>query len=305
MRYVLMPGQSYTGSTLLSFLTNAHTQMVSVGAAAGPTTRVDMATYSCSCGELLTQCPFWQKVSSEMAQRGHPLELAEVPWPSAFHYGASSRTNALAIRSLRSSTLNRIRNSVLWKAGPVASALRQQAAATIALADAICEITGSEVFVDSTRDPQRPLYLSEFTDADIRVIHLVRDPRANVASIMGHVPDIDAGEASRRWWSANNETVRVRGQISPHRWMTLRYEDLCGDPQGSMEAIARHVGVEPETLPVDFRVVEHHVLGNEMRMGGAGSIRLDESWREKLDQRDLAAVESRCRELGEALGYVW
>lgn len=289
----------------MSCLLNTHSQMVSVGAAAGPTTRVDMTTYSCSCGRLLTECPFWLDVAGEMTAAGHPLELGRVPWPSAFRFGGSTRVNALAIRSLRSVWANRVRNSIVWKAGPVAAALRDQADANIAMAEIICAITGTQVFVDSTRDPQRPLYLSKLTDADIRVIHLVRDPRANVASIMGHVPGIDVGEAARRWWSANNETVRVRGEISPHRWMTLRYEDLCEDPQGSMEAIARHVGVEPETLPVDFRDGEHHVLGNEMRLRGTGSIRLDESWRDKLDVAELAVVEQRCRDLAESLGYVW
>ena len=57
--YIASP--SYSGSTLLTFLLNAHRDVATMGELKwGP---IDLETYCCSCGELLTACPFWQDVA--------------------------------------------------------------------------------------------------------------------------------------------------------------------------------------------------------------------------------------------------
>ena len=303
--YVCMPGQAYTGSTLLAMLVDTHPDAVSVGAASGPVPSVDVAPYRCSCGERLVDCAFWAKVAARCAELGTPLELGSKPWPTAFRVSRRRSVNALAARSLRSDAANAVRDALLWGRGPVAGRLRRIAAANVDLARAAAEATGASVFVDSSRDPLRPRYLTRFTDLDVRVLHLVRDPRGNVASILRHRPDLDVEVAAAQWRRANTEARRQRRAVPPGRWLSVRYEDLCAAPQVVLDQIHDHLGLAPHRLPDDLGAGEHHVLGNDMRLAGVDAVRLDERWRRALDADQLAAVERTCRPLAEEMGYSW
>lgn len=305
MKFVTMPGQSYTGSTLLAFLLETNSAICSNGSICGPTSLSDTSEYLCSCRERLIDCDFWSTVAKRMTAAGHDFDLRDTRWPTAFHFSNHWIVNSVAIRSLRSDRLNSARNRLLWQRGPVARSLRAQVKANLDLARIVCEIRGAEIFAESTRDPLRPLYLARFADEEPWVIHLVRDPRANVASIMRHKRGVDVAEAARRWWRANTEALRSRTEIDPSHWIALRYEDLCADPQDVMNSITTALGVQRATLPDDFKTMDHHILGNEMRLGKTGRVILDTRWRDQLGDDELAIIERQCRPLAEELGYEW
>jgi hypothetical protein len=173
------------------------------------------------------------------------------------------------------------------------------------LARAACEIAGVSTFVDSSRDPLRPRYLWGAPGIDVKVVHLVRDARGNVSSIQRHVPGLSVDEAARRWRRANAEARRVLRSLPSGAAITVHYEDLCDDVQGTLDRISDHIGLDRAPAPADFRDIEHHILGNEMRLGGAGQVRADERWREALTERDLEVVAARCGALNRELGYPW
>lgn len=305
MKYVTIPGQSYSGSTLLAFLLETNPAFCSNGSICGPMSVPDTSTYLCSCRDRLVDCTFWNTVQERMVNAGHPFDLSESTWPTAFQFSDIRLLNIIAIRSLRSNPLNQLRNSLLWKRGSIARSLSRQAHASTDLARIVCELRGSEIFVDSTRDPLRPIYLTRFAHEEPWVIHLVRDPRANVASIMRHKPSVHVSEAARQWWRANTEALRNRTEVSSNRWIPLRYEDLCSDPQKIMNQVADHLGVTHAPLPSDFKAMEHHILGNEMRLENTGAVTLDTTWIGKFDRNALSIIERQCRPLAEELGYDW
>ena len=61
--YILAP--SYTGSTLLTFLLAQHKGIATIGELKA-TARGDLETYRCSCGSLMRECHFWEKVTDRM-----------------------------------------------------------------------------------------------------------------------------------------------------------------------------------------------------------------------------------------------
>jgi len=305
LRYVLMPGQSFTGSTLLGFLLNAHPSCVSVGAASGIVPGSDPESYRCSCGKLLADCEFWQEVSDAMAGRGYPFHPSSKPWPTAYRVSRRRVLNVLATRSLRSDTANDLRDAVVARL-PRARARRDTITNyNIALARAVCEHEEVDTFIDSSRDPMRPRYLEGAPGLDVHGLHLVRDARGNVASILRHVPGISTDDAAKRWFRANTEARRVLSALPDGRRRTVRYEDLCADAQGTLDVICDGLGLPEAPLPSDFRDVDHHILGNDMRLGETGSVRLDERWRAVLTDADLGIIERRCGALNRELGYSW
>lgn len=303
VRYVCMPGSPYTGSTLLGFLLNAHPECVSIGAATGLTRRVDVESYVCSCGRPFKDDEFWADVSRRTAQLGYPVMVFKSDfWNTHVRMSRRRWLNGLLIRSLGKPALTDARDALLSRVGRVRETLEEARWSTWALASAILEITGKKVFVDTARDHQRPKYLQPHEGLDLRVIHLIRDPRGTVSSIMGHT-GVDVGKASRQWVHYNLEADRVRRYVPEEAFIRVRYEDLCSDPQGTIDQIADFVGFERLPLSDPLSEVPNHIIGNSMRLGGVTEVRLDEKWRDRLSPSDLATISKVTGSTSRRLGY--
>jgi hypothetical protein len=305
IRYLCMPGSPYTGSTLLGFLLNSHPSCASIGAATGLTSRIDLATYTCSCGERFLDCPFWVRIAARTAELGHPVTVFEKDfWNTHVRMSRRRWLNGVLVRSLGSHSLTAARDAVIGRAGPIRERMSEARLSSWSLAKAVLEATGAEVFVDTARDHQRPKYLSGTPALDVKVVHLVRDPRGNATSIVKHT-GVDVSAAARQWRHYNREADRVRERFPPESWMSLHYEDLCADPQGTLDRIAAFIGVQPAPIPSDLGEVEHHIIGNSMRLRGIGEIREDQGWRDTLDEGDLRVIARIAGPVSHRLGYGW
>lgn len=306
VRYVCMPGSPYTGSTLLGVLLNTHPDIASIGAATGLTRRVDIDTYRCSCGRMFTSCAFWKAVSDHAgAALDAPLDIYETGfWDTHVRLSKNRGLNGVLVRSLGDHRITEARDALVGRLNPVRQRMERARSTTYSLAAAVLEEAGKKVFVDTARDHQRPKYLAGHPNLDLRAIHLIRDPRGNVASIMGHT-GVNVTKAARQWRHYNVEADRVRRYLPPDRWMRVKYEDLCANPQGTIDSIALFLGVDPAPLPEDLDAVENHIIGNSMRLRGVGEIRLDERWRESLSQSDVETITRVAGAAAREFDYEW
>jgi hypothetical protein len=172
------------------------------------------------------------------------------------------------------------------------------------LARAVLDETNKPVFVDTARDHQRPRYLAGSPRLDVKVIHLVRDPRGNSASIMKHT-GVDVTRAARRWRHANAEADRLRRAFPADAWMPLHYEELCAEPQGTLDRVARFIGIDPVPLSGYLQTTEQHVIGNSMRLSAVSEIREDRTWRETLSEGDLQTIARVAGSASHHLGFDW
>jgi hypothetical protein len=138
----------------------------------------------------------------------------------------------------------------------------------------------------------------------VKAIHLIRDPRGNSASIMKHT-GVGVSKAARQWRHYNLEADRVRKLLAPESWMLLRYEELCADPQATLDRISRFIGIVPTPVPVNLKTVGHHFIGNSMRLGDLGEIREDQTWREVLTENDLREIARITGAASHRFGYDW
>ena len=152
--------------------------------------------------------------------------------------------NGLLVQSLGSPALTAARDRSIGRLPPIRDRVSEARSSTWSLARSVLDVTGKRVFVDTARDHQRPKHLAGSAMLDIKVIHLVRDPRGNAASIVKHT-GVGVARAARQWLHYNAEADRVRRLFPAESWMLVRYEDLCADPQATLDRIARFVGVEP------------------------------------------------------------
>jgi hypothetical protein len=305
VRYVCLPGCRFTGSTLLGSLLSEHPECASIGAATGLIRRTDLSTYRCSCGELFRECEFWTHIEVRTRALGHPVNVFETNfWNTHLRLSRNRVTNALLARSLGSGPLNRARDAVVSMVPGTRAAIARMGWNTWSLASAVLERTGKTVFVDTARDHQRPKYLSRLPMLDVKVIHLVRDPRGNTASIMKHT-GVDVGTAARQWTHANVEAARVRRFLPQASWLSLQYEALCADPAGVLQRISDFLGIGRPMMQQGFRDSVSHIIGNKMRMKGLGEIREDLSWKTSLGEAELSTIARVAGPTSRSMGYDW
>jgi hypothetical protein len=171
-----------------------------------------------------------------------------------------------------------------------------------AIADAVCSITGKEVFVDSSKTGLQLKYLLESPVLDVKVLRLVRDGRG-VALSYRTADGLSVPDAAYAWRRSNEEAETIVEHLSPDRWFDLRYEDLCRDPEATMQGVFRFVGAEPFALHQAASVEPPHLLGNDKARSSIGDVRLDERWRRVLTSADLQAFDRVAGPLNRRFGY--
>lgn len=297
---------NYSGSTLLAMLLGSQPEAVTVGEMRAP--HVGTAEdYQCSCGQPIKQCQFWRDVTEQMAKRGvvgFDITHARL----SIHETENRFVHRLLEPLPRGMFLETVRKTGLALSPAWPGHLQNVQRRNVALAEALREITGAKVVVDSSKIALHLRYLSKSPALKMKVIRLVRDGRAVTMSTLGHGFKRDtrretiAGAALS--WRKNNEAAeRVLAEMPESQWKFLQYEELCRRPEETLRNLCGFLGMDTNRVVLDFRARTQHVLGNEMRLKSGSEIRLDERWRSGLSKEDLEIFEEVAGELNRKYGY--
>ncbi|NOT02887.1 MAG: hypothetical protein HOP29_19985 [Phycisphaerales bacterium] len=295
---VYLASPSFSGSTLLTFLLNTHPSIATIGELKWG--EIDLATYRCSCAALLTECPFWSRVRTQMADRGLPIDLFR---PATDFRCGSGWSNKIARTRVRGAMFEYLRDAVVATLPEPRSTFPTVAAINRAMIEVILELQHARVFLDGSKDPVRLKYLLDTGDYNPWVIQLVRDGRGVMNSAMKN-EGRTAAHAAREWRHTHEQIERLARRLPDARLLTVRYEDLCRAPGVEHTRILAFLGLSGETIVGDYRSVGHHILGNKMRLQASTGIQLDEKWRQSLSREDLAAFDRTAGDMNRRFGYV-
>jgi len=293
---VYIHSAAHSGSTLLALQLARHPEVSTVGELSGTVYRARPG-YKCSCGLELQSCGFWQSVSAAMARRGfsYSATTAETDVRNA--------SNPYARRLLkplhRGPLLELVRDAGLALAPGCRSHLRRHQQLKTALVESVVECTGKPVLVDSSKSGVQLKYHLRNPRLDVRVIWLVRDGRGVALSIVRN-QGASLPQGARDWRRINEEAGAVVRRLDPSRWIQVRYEALCAEPDRTLGELWQFIGVSPrpaEDAP------GYHVLGHRSRLNGAAKIQLNEKWRSDLSAADLRTFESVAGPMNRRLGY--
>jgi len=272
MRVIYIAGAAHSGSTLLDLMLNAHPDIVSVGEVLKLNRQLayrdaEKKTYAaCSCGApSLWACKFWSAVDAE--------------------------TRAATGKSL--ADLDVLDNSIQ----------DPRRAPNVMLFKAIAAVSGKNFIVDSSKIPRRLGHLMQFPELDVYPVHLVRDPKGQVASVMrkhgGFLRNIVRYEIVQ-------EQLHRKLKSVPHS--VVRYEDLVRDPERTLRSILTPLGLSFDRRQLSWAEAEKHIVaGNHMRYETKSKLVLDEKWREHLtagQQRIVDLGTMRSRRLLRSTGHV-
>jgi hypothetical protein len=300
---VYIMGHGYSGSTLLTFLLGSHPQIATIGElgiaplAKNGTSPED---FLCSCRTPIRSCGFWQRVAREMKERGYAFDV----WDADLEFRApGGGISDVLLRAVQRGPLLESARSIGLAVVPPA---RHRLADLLSRIEALAEITsgikGCNTFLDSSKRPERAVYMRRIKSFDMKVIHLVRDGRAVSWSSMKNL-GIGPEAAADSWLADNHGAEKARRYFSKDRWMTLRHEDVCADPRGTLAKVYGFIGVPAKNGVHDFRAYEHHIIGNRMRLSSTSEIRLDESWKTALAPGQMSLIDRKVAPLNERYGY--
>ncbi len=321
LAYIL--AASHSGSTLLSMLLGSHPQIATIGEMSlSPRSMGDLDRYRCSCGQLIRQCRFWRGVQEGMAQRGFSFDLAEAQ--TDYRSVRSRYAQRLLAPLYRGTVLESCRDLALGLSSTWRRQLAEIHKRNAALASTIAEVAGAQVVVDSSKAGLRLKYLLRNPGLEVKVIRLVRDGRAVALTYMDPARFADAKDPTRRaggmggdrkneqlsmaqaaheWRRSLEEAEHLLRTIEPSQWIEVRYEDYCRHPDAVLRRLQQFLGVEPCGRPNEFRSVEHHVVGNGMRLDNTSEIRFDERWREMLTEAYLQTFNEVAGAVNSRYGY--
>ncbi len=265
MRVLYLAGWGRSGSTLLASILGQFPGAFAAGELRSLWVRGMLEGRLCGCRKPVLACPVWENV---IASAAFPLSAAEM----GAIQGTSLRTRDYPAAWLRLAARRGIDERLQRYVDTYATAYRAVAAATAA-----------DVIIDSSGYPLDALYLARHGDVDLRVLHLVRDPRPVAAAWTNPKALDDTADGTessfRQFSAAGSSTIwalwnaMINGPLAaaagPEGALRVRYEDLIADPEGAVGSIARFVGLDPAASPIDGRVAtlstSHIVAGNPSR----------------------------------------
>jgi len=322
LAYIL--AASHSGSTLLSMLLASHRQIATVGELKlSSGTMGAIGHYRCSCGALIQKCGFWHRVKESMKLRGFEFDLTNA---GTDYSAAESWYSRRLLAPMHGGKLFEIaRDAALGLSSQWRRRLPEIHGRNAALAATVAEIARVEVVVDSSKTAVRLKYLLRNPELDVRVIRLIRDGRGVALTYMDPAGFADATDPALRgggsggerkkerlsmpqaayeWRRDNEEAEHLLRYVDRSRWVEVRYEELCVDTDNTLDRLFMLMGLESRKRAREFRMVEHHVVGNGMRLDGTSEIRLDQRWKSALTEDNLKVFDHVAGDMNRRYGYI-
>jgi hypothetical protein len=305
-------------------LLGAHPQIATIGEMKLSASAMgDLDRYRCSCGSLIQECGFWQKIKQGMEGRGFSFDLACAG--TDYRAIGSHYARRILAASYRNLLLECMRDTALSLSLAWRKQLPRMHGQNAALAATVSEVTKAQVVVDSSKTSLRLKYLLRNPDLDVKVIRLIRDGRAVALTYIAPAEFADAedpalrgggsgaerenerlsmAQAAYQWRRCNEEAEHLLARLDKSQWIAVRYEDLCKNTENTLARLFEFLGVDPHKRTRDFRSIEQHVIGNGMRLDSTSEIHLDERWRSILTQDEMGIFDHVAGKMNRRYGYI-
>ncbi|HSB90098.1 MAG TPA: sulfotransferase, partial [Anaerolineales bacterium] len=274
LRVLYIAGSGRSGSTILEKILGNLPGFVSIGEVRYFWEYIESGDRLCGCGRPLTECDFWRRVLGVLGLS--PAALAHL--------------SALAQSS------DRTRYALLQAAGlPGIGAFPPSLLeGTHRLYRAIQEASGGGTIIDSSKVPSHLSLLLRIPEIDVRVLHLVRDPRAYIYAVTKRHKKVRlvTGERDlmRRGtggatvaWVVENMLSQFWGRRAAE-YTLMGYEKFAADPEAALQRALDELRLRPERAPLlpgaelQLRPT-HSVGGNPVRFDQAPlMIAEDKAW---------------------------
>ena len=284
---VYIAGNGRSGSTLLARILDSHESIFTAGELINFLDLVDSEDSVCSCGQTIQGCPFWSKIIQKFKHDfSNVAELADI--------------------QKRFESISHVSGHILNRAAHKRKSYKD---ANRNLIDGIFQRLPHEMayIIDSSKTTWsrslRPIALSGIGSLPVKVIHIVRDGRGCMWSMMkGTDTGLLRGTHLNRhssfpvirttlhWPFANLAAHFFQAMHSSESYCRIRYEDLVENPAKTCSILGDFLGVN---LDRQLAILKnsgeidtgHLIAGNRMRSSTRIHIKPDVEWKQRLKLR--------------------
>lgn len=187
--------------------------------------------------------------------------------------------------------------------------------------DVLNAISEKPVILEKTPAHVRHVHQIAEVLPEARFVHLIRDPRAVVNSLLA------AGKTWGRNWASRDVVKNTRtwltdvqkgvdfAQDHPENYLEIKYEELLSDTSRSLMKIFNWIGVSSDLSiyediihNTNFEAIQQQTQGTpwDLTAEPDGFFRrgIADSWKSDLDWRQIAAIEDGAGQTMRSLGYV-
>ncbi|MGH3087471.1 MAG: sulfotransferase family protein [Rubrobacteraceae bacterium] len=255
----------------------------------------------CGCGRHSRECPLWNAVFDRAFGGMENVDAKEIM--RLQYSGARTRHIPRMLTEGGRSELEKRMGKFLTSSAR--------------LYEAIKSVTNSRVIVDSSKEPAYGRAIAMIPEIDLRVLHLVRDPRAAAYSWLKKKEQPDSADRefmhqksafdSAALWDVWNVSIETLWRND--RYMRLRYEDFVAEPKESFRNILDFTDEPDSKLPLagenEVRLgVSHTISGNPNRFDtGSVELKPDDRWKKEMASKDRAVVTALTAPLLARYGY--
>lgn len=281
MRILYIGGAGRSGSTIVDMILGNIPGFFSLGEIIDFWEHAETEDMLCGCGELIEACPFWKPVIHQL-KYNHKRSFNEASnLKTKF-----DRTRYLPFHGIKQITYKKNYYAYLEH--------------ILDLYQTIDEFAGNKIVVDSSKTPAHLYFLSQIPSVDIRVLHLIRDPRAVAFSWKNNVKrDLAYKTRNSRMdqrsnintifrWSMENYFVELIGRTQSN-YTVMKYEDFTYSPKSQLKSAMNNLGFPISSSDLDFVKKDslnlhktHSIGGNPMRFKKVNSIHYDASWKTEM-----------------------
>ena len=162
--------------------------------------------------------------------------------------------------------------------------------------------------------------LSENLGLDLRLIHLVRDPRASLFSQMKldwffEETNLTKRRMDRYVQNRCDETLNILKEVKNNKnfrgrmdYILLRYEDITDHPNENLKKIANFTGTNMYTMSKDWlaKMISGTGVGGQNRyidgVRNASAVKI--AWKSQISKKLLDEIQTSCAELMRELNYI-
>jgi len=306
---LLIVGEGRSGSTILEEVLSQIDGVKALGEVQFIWKRGYFDDQLCGCGEPIRSCTFWRHIFENLLTRhggyGASASLAKTQYDSILRFPVALLKHYSNAAKLAHREYFRLIDEIYAQAAYDGDAT---------------------VIVDSSKSVHYAYFLLKYSKADIKVLHLVRDPRGVTYSrskikirteLIGReepMPRLGFVKSSIRWLTVNWLVERLIKPSSSF-YIRVRYEDFASHPSTELGRALRNIGLMEMSAKIEQLfdgacfVVDrkaHSISGNPVRFTATlrRTIQLDETWRKKMPIYKQKITELITWPLGTKYGYI-